>query len=375
MLVSIVVPIYNTGREILSRCIDSLLRQTYSDLEILLVDDGSTDESGEVCNEYAQEDNRIRVFHKSNGGEASARNAGLELCTGDFVGFCDSDDEFTVDAVRILIMAGMGDEDLSFPDLVVGAYLEKTGEITRIAVANKEHYTPYEAAIEVSLDTSAYSTCYIFSTVNGKLFRSDIIRKHHIRFQEFLKVGNDTIFVRDFFSQCTQIKNAFLPTYVYYKYDVKQRKQGISWLYPDWFLFLCHVWKKDMGIIQGNPNCSDEDLRAVHQRFIDALIGNLVRAAAYESSFPYPLEPAMAKVIQSDLISQSIPHYRPTRLSDSVRISQCILEKDIQGLMQELKARAGNYIKTHGKQNSIRFIYPDNIFSDTAEQNSADLPD
>lgn len=91
MLISIIVPVYNV-EVYLRRCVDSLLCQTYSNLEIILVDDGSTDNSGSICDEYSYIDKRIRVIHKENGGLSSARNAGLEIANGEYIGFLDSDD-------------------------------------------------------------------------------------------------------------------------------------------------------------------------------------------------------------------------------------------------------------------------------------------
>jgi len=89
--ISIIVPIYKVG-VYLPRCIDSILNQSYKNLEIILVDDGSPDSSGQICDEYAQRDKRIIVIHKSNGGVSDARNAGLNICTGDCIGFIDGDD-------------------------------------------------------------------------------------------------------------------------------------------------------------------------------------------------------------------------------------------------------------------------------------------
>lgn len=89
--VSIIVPVYNVELY-LRRCINSLLRQTYAHIEIILVDDGSTDSSGLICDEYLNIDNRIVVIHKKNGGLSSARNAGLEIASGEYIGFLDSDD-------------------------------------------------------------------------------------------------------------------------------------------------------------------------------------------------------------------------------------------------------------------------------------------
>lgn len=353
MVISVVVPIYNPGRELLSRCIDSLLQQTHANLEVLLIDDGSTDDSGLVCDEYAQRDGRIKVVHKSNGGEASARNVGLDLCTGDYIGFCDSDDELPRNAIQELVKAASQPNS----DVVVGAYLEKTGGTTRIAVANKEQYTPDAAMVDVILDLYAYGSSYIFSTVNGKLFRAKLIRKHHIRFQENMRVGNDTIFFRDYLAYSSQVWNIFLPVYIYYKYDAAYRNQGTAWCYPDWFLFLTHVRKKEMEIILRTLDPSDEKLHAVYQRTTDVLIGSLVKAAAYEAYFPYSLEEAVAKVVQSDFISRAVSYYEPIRIYDSIKIPRYISEKNLPDLMEELRIRGKTYIKTHGKDNLVRFIY------------------
>ena len=90
-MLSVIIPVYNE-QDYLARCIDSVLCQSHKDLEIILVDDGSTDHSGSVCDDYASRDSRIKVIHKSNGGLSDARNAGLDVITGDYVTFIDADD-------------------------------------------------------------------------------------------------------------------------------------------------------------------------------------------------------------------------------------------------------------------------------------------
>ena len=90
-MVSIIVPVYNVEKYI-KKCIDSIINQTYQNLEIILVDDGSPDKCGEICEEYSKKDNRIKVIHKENGGLSDARNAGLEKATGEYIAFIDSDD-------------------------------------------------------------------------------------------------------------------------------------------------------------------------------------------------------------------------------------------------------------------------------------------
>lgn len=100
-LISIVIPVYNVESYI-EKCVNSIINQTYKNIEILLIDDGSTDLSGQICELYAKKDTRIRVFHKKNGGLSSARNFGIEKAKGKYISFIDSDDFVTIDYVEIL---------------------------------------------------------------------------------------------------------------------------------------------------------------------------------------------------------------------------------------------------------------------------------
>lgn len=102
-LISVIVPVYKVEK-FLPRCVDSLIQQTYSNLEVILVDDGSPDRCGEICEEYARVDSRIRVIHKINGGLSSARNAGLDIARGDYIAFVDSDDWVDADCYEKLYM-------------------------------------------------------------------------------------------------------------------------------------------------------------------------------------------------------------------------------------------------------------------------------
>lgn len=100
-VVSVIVPIYNV-EEYLERCVDSILNQTFTDFELILVDDGSTDNSGQICDEYAESDERVKVIHKENGGLSDARNAGIDVSTGQYMMFVDSDDYIDPKMIEIL---------------------------------------------------------------------------------------------------------------------------------------------------------------------------------------------------------------------------------------------------------------------------------
>lgn len=126
ILVSVIVPVYNV-EEYLARCVDSILTQSYRNLEVILVDDGAKDSSGMICDDYAGKDPRVRVIHKENGGLSSARNAGIDVARGDWLEFVDSDDWIEPDAVEKMLCLALDCET----ELVVGGRWDvsaKTGE-------------------------------------------------------------------------------------------------------------------------------------------------------------------------------------------------------------------------------------------------------
>ncbi len=100
-LISIIVPVYNV-EQYLEKCVKSIIRQTYKNIEIILIDDGATDSSGKICDKLKLKDNRIKVIHKENGGLSDARNAGLKVAKGEYIGFVDSDDYIKEDMFETL---------------------------------------------------------------------------------------------------------------------------------------------------------------------------------------------------------------------------------------------------------------------------------
>ena len=145
--ISVIVPVYNVEKY-LSRCVDSILAQTYENLEIILVDDGAKDSSGAICDEYAAKDGRVRVIHKENGGLSSARNAGIEAATGAYLAFVDSDDWIVPEAYSylmeqmlrndvLLVCAGRYDVDGETGEKTLGLCPEKEEVITGEEMAGR----------------------------------------------------------------------------------------------------------------------------------------------------------------------------------------------------------------------------------------------
>ena len=117
MKFSVFIPTYNC-EDALSNSIESILNQTYPDWELILIDDGSTDDSLSICQAYAAKDNRIRVIHQENAGQGAARNNGIGAATGDYIVFCDADDYYEIQALETFADAGRENN----PDLIIGGY-------------------------------------------------------------------------------------------------------------------------------------------------------------------------------------------------------------------------------------------------------------
>lgn len=188
--VSIIVPVYKAEKYI-RECVDNILGQTFTDWECILVDDGSPDGSGAICDEYAQKDARIRVIHKENGGVSSARNMALGIITGKWLTFVDSDDCLYHNALQRWIgVAENNNLDL------IQCHFNREFKVGQ--VVNDE--TEVLSAIEYA-DSENYLTC-----VWGTLFKISIIQEHLLRFDENVRLGEDQIFLLNYMQYCSRIQ-------------------------------------------------------------------------------------------------------------------------------------------------------------------------
>ena len=205
--ISIIVPVYNT-EQYLPSCIDSILNQSYTDFELLLIDDGSKDGSGKICDAYAEKDSRVRVFHKENGGVSSARNLGLQEARGEWVCFVDSDDELMPNGLQTMV--GSISEEV---DLVMGGYYELEGETLQtdttsfggngIIDQDKALLTMYPS---VDLPYMGYPW--------GKLFKRNLVLENGLSFDELIRIKEDTLFVVEYLCGI-QLRVCYISTPVY----------------------------------------------------------------------------------------------------------------------------------------------------------------
>ncbi len=196
-LISIIIPVYNCENTI-TRCIESIINQTYTNLEIILVDDGSKDRSGAICDNYAKKDFRIQVIHKPNGGASSARNCGLEVCRGEYIGFVDSDDYI---------------EKTMYEDLLTNM-IEQNASISvcgyRLVYEDKTEDAAYHEQEKTITREQLLSDIFHYKFMGvlwNKLFekRLFILKDGTIRFREDIHLCEDVLILTQLVRTCSRI--------------------------------------------------------------------------------------------------------------------------------------------------------------------------
>lgn len=206
-LISIIVPVFNV-EEYLEDCLNSIINQSYNELEIILVDDGSTDKSGLICDEYANHDSRIKVIHKRNGGMSDARNIGIDCATGKFLTFIDSDDYISHDYCSYLYnLLIENNADLSICNF---AYVDQSRKL--IANGRKPHDRIIKGN-EACVGSYFNKDLYIGSAVWGKLYRSELLNSG-IRFPKG-KYHEDVYFSYKIIALCNKIAIGGATHYLY----------------------------------------------------------------------------------------------------------------------------------------------------------------
>lgn len=212
-LFSIIIPVYN-AEKYLNTCISSILAQTYTHYELILVDDGSTDQSSEICNRYAAQDRRISVIHQKNGGVSRARNKGIDAAKGKWICFVDSDDEVKPNWLEYY--ANNADADLLIQSIIK---VYPAGNTEEISVQNK--YLENDERFKIDSSNN-------FLNPPFKCFKTDIIRYNNLRFLEDMHQAEDLLFVLEYMHVS---KTVHLLSYTGYIYN-HQNSTLVKRIYP-----------------------------------------------------------------------------------------------------------------------------------------------
>ena len=205
MKISIITPVYN-AEEFINRLVDSVLAQTYKNFELILVDDGSPDKSGAICDEYAARDNRIIAIHKNNGGVSSARQAGLDTATGDYVIHADSDDWVAPNWLEELATCAMK----THADMIIYDFYRVMNGVNEHIVQQPQSFS-HEHVLRDVISGNLYACCW------NKLIKRDVITKYHASFPKGINFGEDKCFLVSLLLNSLSV--VYLPKPLYF-YDV-----------------------------------------------------------------------------------------------------------------------------------------------------------
>ena len=218
-IISVIVPVYNV-EPYLTRCLDSILVQTFSDFELLLVDDGSSDCCGAICDTYAQKDSRVRVYHQTNAGVSHARNTGLDHARGQYVVFVDSDDYVLPGYLHSLYEDVCGHSGVGL--IIQGAHgVNSQGEPLRDFLF-PDICLPYQRFDEAFAEYELWFWGFSW----GKIYQKAVLDAHHIRFDEGISCREDLLFMLRylFFCDYLQFRPAMNYIYIYYTHSLSHGK-------------------------------------------------------------------------------------------------------------------------------------------------------
>ncbi len=217
MKVSVIVPVFN-GAEFIEGCLRSIIGQSYHDLEIIVVDDGSTDNSYEIVQRLAEDDDRIQIIRQVNSGVSAARNNAMAIATGEYVAFVDADDFLTERAIEVMIAAAE-----TGADMVIGSHEEFRGN-SRKAVIRKEAEYSYETA---KIDLAEFNRLLQFPW--GRLYKRAVLIENNISFDWSIPYGEDHIFNLHY---CKHADKIVVSNEVVYKYRLGGLASSVKY-YPD----------------------------------------------------------------------------------------------------------------------------------------------
>ena len=291
--ITVIVPVYNV-ENYLNKCLDSLINQTYKNLEIIVINDGSTDNSGKICQEYAQKDNRIIYIEKENGGQSEARNMGLDRMTGSYVTFVDSDDWVELDYVEVLYNKLIEYQ----ADIAVGnyySYNEQEGIFYFHIFGNSYYEKVYDnVSIFENFYESEHMKNFALICVGGKLYKSDLFRE--LRF-EVGKLGEDGYLNQKIYllAEKTIYLNAGL-----YAYRQREGSSSRSWT-EKWMHALVDAMSEHITLLASLGYPLDKHL-AVYRKMLDSALSN-GQASTLSDTNTYQ-ELAAKKVVLSQLTTE-----------------------------------------------------------------------
>lgn len=312
-LISIIVPVYNVA-PYLADCVDSILSQSYRDIELILVDDGSTDHSGIICDKYAQQDSRVHVFHLQNGGVSAARNFGMQQAVGEYFMFVDSDDELTSGALHELTHHFAHDADV----IIFGTKIVRNDSVKKILPQSGIFDEISFGSIYIDL----YKKYIINSPVN-KVYKRKIVLDG-VLFPLGMSLGEDLIFCNAYLRSCKRILMINKALYIY-----KQRESDslTTKFHNNLFeMYQEHYWDVVKTMNHFNPQWDRTQCRELYHMYIwyiKQAINMVAHPQNRANSIKKYLE--ILSICKSDFTKECVANIKPQGIYDILLKHRCAI--------------------------------------------------
>lgn len=264
--ISVIVPVYNVEKY-LKRCVDSILNQSYKDFELILVDDGSKDSSGKICDEYGQTDSRVKVIHKKNGGVSAARNTGLKFATGEYIMFVDSDDTILETFFEQAIFSIKKENvDMYISGITMLNYTEdKFVDSQDYTIKNSEKMTVKELLETCNVNYPMIDICGPCC----KLYKSSVIKEKSILFNEEMSLGEDTAFNLNYLES---VNTVYFSKSIFYLYFRQNSESLFSKFHKEIYENHVYIYNEFRDLMK-YKKCSKESLEHFENLYCELIIG------------------------------------------------------------------------------------------------------
>ena len=323
MLISVVIPVYN-AEEFLDRSIKSVISQSYDNWELLLIDDGSKDNSRRICDCYAAKDKRIKVFAKENGGSAAARNFGVQQSKGEFIFFLDADDLIEPNALELLL----AEYEKNETDLVMANFskLNPDGKIVKQNVSFHPDYGPFKGDKKIlSVKESAnfvrhflkHPSNHLVSYCWARLYKSSIIKEYNIKADDDMKLFEDFVFNLEYMKHTKNIVFVNESVYTYVMHD-NHVSVSMGILNGDSLIHDMNIfWKKVEEYFESIKNLFSEEIviqKEIGHCLVHYVIVFFIRTCRLVNHFnKEKIHEEINKVIQSKIFKESLQYYSPSK--------------------------------------------------------------
>lgn len=276
-LISIIIPVYN-AEKFLKRCIDSILNQSFKDFELILVNDGSTDSSGEICDFYGDHDERVRVFHLRNGGPSRARNQGMDQARGKYITFIDADDYVNDHFSDTANKVRLEDYDIIVVPFSVVDTTEKSIQLYQYKETSFSKSEKKDMFLkEIWLGEPLFGSCW------NKWYKKSIIYKSNLRFNHKFYIAEDYLFNLHFYREC---QSAILVSFPYYHY-VQHGDSVTSRIYYNRFEIAKTVYEESLKLLS-DVNIHDPDSQSfVEEAYLSGVLRAMFDIAKRENKLTF----------------------------------------------------------------------------------------